>query len=104
MAEAPATRRLGRADERRGSGLLLLLLGVMALCSAVAVVQVKHRTRSATAELESLRQEQDRLDVEWAQLQLEEAAHSSHARIESIAREQLKMLEPRETVMAGAAP
>ena len=105
---APMTRRLPPRTAPAGGGLMLpLLLVIAALVSAVWVVQIKHGNRALTTEQSRLRDEADHLEVEWSQLQLEEAAHSSHARIEQIAREQLKMIEPRETVMVsgrGIAP
>lgn len=100
---APPTRRLPPRSSPAAGGLLApLFLALVAVASAVWVVQVKHGNRALTTEQSRLRDERDRLDVEWSQLQLEEAAHSSHARIEQIAREQLKMVEPRETVMVQA--
>ena len=39
------------------------------------------------------------MQMEWSQLQLEEAALSHHARIERAAREQLGMAEPRDYVI-----
>ncbi|MDP3859364.1 MAG: cell division protein FtsL [Stagnimonas sp.] len=100
---AALTRRLPPRKAPSGSGLMLpLLLAVAAMVSAVTVVQVKHGNRALTTEQSRLRELRDQLEVEWSQLQLEEAAHSSHARIEQIAREQLKMVEPRETVMVQA--
>lgn len=104
MSEPLTTRRIPRPVERSAGLLLPLLLSGTVIASAVAVVQIKHGTRGQTAELERLRLERDGLEIEWAQLELEEAAHSSHARIEAIARAQLKMIEPRETVMAGVKP
>lgn len=100
------TRRLGDRRAERPGLLLPLLLGIAAIFSALSVVQIKNDNRRLTNESTELRDEHDRLEVEWSQLQLEEAAHSSHSRIETIARKQLKMVEPRETVMvpAGRAP
>lgn len=103
MSDTAFTRRL--QERRQRPGLLLpLSLGVAVLASAVMVVQFKNDNRRLTNEGTQLRDERDRLDVEWSQLQLEEAAHSSHSRVETIARNQLKMVEPRETVMVPAAP
>lgn len=99
--ESEFTRRINARRARPGL-LLPLFLGVLALSSAVLVVQVKNDNRRLTNDSNKLRDERDRLDVEWSQLQLEEAAHSSHSRIETIARTQLKMVEPRETVMVPA--
>jgi len=95
-----------RFNDRRPQrpGLLVpLLLGTAVIGSAIAAIQIKNDNRRLTSESTQLRDERDRLEVEWSQLQLEEAAHSSHSRIETIARNQLKMVEPRETVMVSAA-
>jgi len=100
---ATPTRRLPPRKASAGPGLMApLFLATLAIVSAVAVVQVKHSNRSLINEQAQLREQRDQIEVEWSQLQLEEAAHSSHARIEQIAREQLKMVEPRETVMVSA--
>ncbi len=101
MSDSDFTRRLAARKPRPGL-LLPLSLGVAVLCSAVMVVQVKNDNRRLTNESTQLRDAKEALDVEWSQLQLEEAAHSSHSRIETIARNQLKMVEPRETVMVSA--
>ena len=109
MSESAFTRRLKARNARPGL-LLPLSLGIIALYSAVMVVQVKNDNRRLTTKSTQLRDARDALEVEWSQLQIEEAAHSSHSRIETIAREQLKMIEPRETVMvtrdagSGAQP
>ncbi len=101
MSESDFTRRLTARKPRPGL-LLPLSLGVAVLCSAVMVVKVKNDNRRLTNESTQLRDAKEALDVERSQLQLEEAAHSSHSRIETIARNQLKMVEPRETVMVPA--
>lgn len=103
------TRRLSERRVQRPGLLVPLLLTIAVIVSALWVVQIKNDNRRLTNEGNQLRDEHDRLEVEWSQLQLEEAAHSSHSRIETIARNQLKMVEPRETVMvpqatAGRAP
>lgn len=103
MSDSAFTRRL--QERRQRPGLLgPMALGAVVLVSAVWVVQVKNDNRRLTNESTQLRDERDRLDVEWSQLQLEEAAHSSHSRIETIARNQLQMVEPRETVMVPVRP
>lgn len=84
---------------RQSSLLLPLLLSVLVILSALAVVRVKHENRLLTTRLESLRREHDRLEMEWAQLQLEEAALAHHGRIEALARGQLGMSEPRDYVI-----
>jgi cell division protein FtsL len=82
----------------------LLVLAVIG--SALAVVRTKHQNRGLVNRLEGLRGEHERLDMEWAQLQLEEATLAHNARIDHVAREQLQMIDPRDyrIVNAGKAP
>lgn len=88
----------------RGSLMVPLLLIILVVVSALAVVRVKHENRAAVSELSRLGAEKERLEMEWAQLQLEEATLSHHARIEKVAREQLGMIEPREYAVVKAQP
>ena len=88
----------------RGSLMMPLFLIALVIVSSLAVVRVKHENRAAVTELSQLGAEQERLKMEWAQLQLEEATLSHHARIEKVAREQLGMVEPREYAVVKAKP
>lgn len=83
----------------RDGGLIPLLLVLALIVSALAVIRTKHENRTLVGELEGLRKEHDRLQVEWAQLQIEEATLGDHARVEQKAREQLGMIEPRDYVV-----
>lgn len=83
----------------RGSLLLPMGLLLAVVVSAVSVVGAKHENRALVSELDDLRRERERLEMEWAQLQLEEATLAHHARVERVAREQLKMEEPRHYVI-----
>lgn len=88
--------------ESHPRGLLLpLLLGVLVLASALSVIRVKHENRALTTDIERAREDRERLQMEWSQLQLEEAALSHHARIERAARETLGMAEPRDYVIVN---
>lgn len=84
--------------------MMPLLLVVLVIVSALAVVRIKHENRAAVTELNILSNEKERLEMEWAQLQLEEATLSHHARIEKVAREQIGMIEPREYAVVKAKP
>ncbi len=83
----------------RVSALLPLGLLLAVVVSALSVVGTKHENRALVSELDELRRERERLEMEWAQLQLEEATLAHHGRVERIAREQLKMVEPRHYVI-----
>lgn len=94
-----------RARALRPGGLTLpLFFGLAVLASSLAVVRVKHENRLLTTKIEKLRVEHDRLEMEWSQLQLEEAALAQHGRIDHIAREQLGMAEPSDYVVVDAGP
>ena len=74
--------------------LLAGLLSLAVVASAVGLVTVKHHSRRLFVESQELLREQDRLNVEWNMLQLEQAAWATHGRIEQVAREKLKMRMP----------
>jgi cell division protein FtsL len=89
---------------KRGLLMIPLTLIVAIVISALAVVSTKHENRQLISELETLRTERERLDMEWAQLQLEEATLANNNRVEHIAREQLGMTEPRDYVIVEGQP
>ncbi|WP_373506610.1 cell division protein FtsL [Thiocapsa sp.] len=76
---------------------LWLLIGLVlaVTLSAIAVVYTKYQTRIHFSQLQDLRAQRDAVDVEWNRLRLEEAALSTHVRVERKARDQLGMFNPR---------
>jgi cell division protein FtsL len=86
-----------RRDTGGGKGTLMLalVLGLCALGTGVAVVYVKYLTRMEFGVLQQVRVERDALDVQWGQLQIEEAALTSHTRVEDNARRKLDMYLPQ---------
>jgi cell division protein FtsL len=64
------------------------------LIFAVQVVLHQHQARRVFVDVQALEQERDRLNDEWGRLQLEQSTWATDARVESIARTQLHMLEP----------
>jgi cell division protein FtsL len=66
---------------RRSVWLLVALVFSVTL-SAVSVVYTKYQTRVHFGDLQNLRAQRDALDVEWNRLRLEEAALSTHVRVE----------------------
>ena len=71
----------------------ILLAAVVA--SAVAVVWTHHARRSLFVELEQLNARNDRLQVEWGKLQIEQSTWATNDRIERIAEEKLDLHIPR---------
>ncbi len=79
----------------------IALLVFACFLSALAKVYTVHSGRTAFSELQRLYTERDAMNIEWGQLQIEEAAWSTHSRIERIAVTQLSMRlpEPDEVVI-----
>ncbi|HET7306710.1 MAG TPA: cell division protein FtsL [Gammaproteobacteria bacterium] len=80
----------------RFSTLINAALVLALMVSAVAVISAVHRNRTLFAELQQLRQQRDKLNVEWGKLQLEESTWATHARIEQVARDKLGMRMPQK--------
>jgi len=74
--------------------VLLLAAGVTA--SGLWVTGAKHRARQLFVELEELNREQDRLQIDWGRLQIEQSTYATHPRIEALARERLHLTNPAD--------
>jgi len=84
----------------------LLLLAVLVLC-ALSLVTSRHQARKLFVELEREQAKARAYDTEFGQLQLEQSTWAMPARIEKIAREQLRMQVPgpaRIEVVPEGAP
>lgn len=90
-----STRALVATERRAWAVWLPLLLALGCIASGVAVVEVKHDSRSYTARLNALRVQRDQLKMEWAQLRLEQATLDRHGRIQRLAQKQFGMIEPQ---------
>jgi cell division protein FtsL len=73
--------------------LNLLLLAALAVC-ALALVTSQHQARKLYVELQKEQEIAKQLQVEWDQLQLEQSTWATHARVEKIAVQALKMRVP----------
>lgn len=80
---------------------LTLALGGALFASALAQVWAVHLNRVGFVALQALEAERDEMDIEWGRLQIEQAAWSTHARIEQVASERLGMRlpQPHEVVI-----
>jgi len=76
------------------SVLSVVVLGLAVVVSAIAVVEVKHQSRSLFVNLEAEYNERDRLNTEWSRLRLEQGALATHSRVERVARESLELRQP----------
>ena len=78
-------------------GLMLranVILLLIAVACGIGTVASNHRARKAFIEIEREQAHMRDLEVEWGQLQLEQSTWASHARVESIARDKLRMKAP----------
>jgi cell division protein FtsL len=74
----------------------VLVLAAAVVASGAWVVGAKHRARQLFIQLESLNREQDRLQIDWGRLQIEQSTWATHPRIEALARERLHLTEPAD--------
>ncbi len=74
---------------------LLVVMILAVLVSAVGVIEAKHQSRKRFVALQALEKVRDQMNVEWGQLQLEQGTWATHSRVERIAREKLRMVNPK---------
>ncbi|WP_407276203.1 cell division protein FtsL [Halothiobacillus sp. DCM-1] len=73
---------------------LLFILGLAVFVSALQVVDVAQRDRDVTRALSAERAAIAKLNVTYAELQLEEGALAAQGRVDRIARSRLNMQPP----------
>jgi cell division protein FtsL len=73
------------------SGKLNIVLAAMLVACALSVVNARYQARHLFIELERLQQQARQLDIDWAQLQLDQSTLGKNERIEQIARTELNM-------------
>jgi cell division protein FtsL len=71
-----------------------LVLLALVVASAVGLVTSRHKARKLFIELDREQSLVRQYETEWGQLQLEQSTWATPARIEKIAREQLRMQLP----------
>ncbi|MCP3906651.1 MAG: cell division protein FtsL [Oceanicoccus sp.] len=77
--------------------LLVLLLVVV---SALGVIYSSYKSRQLFSEVQQQNREAMRLEEDWGRLLLEQSTWASHARIERLAKSELKMVVPApETII-----
>lgn len=73
-------------------GRLNFVLTVLLVGSALSLINAQYQARSLFIELERAQAAAKQLEIEWAQLQLDQSTLAKHARIEANARRDLKMV------------
>ncbi len=106
------TRRVRRKAQNKGMAQLSILqwagitrfstLGLfvalsLVLVTGLSVVATSHENRFAFNELQELRDQANRLEVQWGQLLIEQSTFGVEGRIEQKALEQLQMEVPDST-------
>ncbi len=72
------------------NSLNLVLTALMVACG-LSLVNAQYQARHLFMELERTQSKARQLDIEWAQLQLDQSTLGKHERIEAIARRDLNM-------------
>ena len=73
------------------TGKLCVVLSALLVCCGLSLVNAQYQARHLFIELERTQSQARQLDIEWAQLQLDQSTLGKHARIEEIARRDLAM-------------
>jgi cell division protein FtsL len=81
------------------TGKLNVVLTVLLVGCALSVVNARYQARHLFIDQEKLVQQQRQLEIDWAQLQLDQSTLGKNERIEQIARSELNMapLSPART-------
>ena len=81
------------------SSKINIFLAALLVTCALALVNSQYKARNLFIELEKLQQQSRQLDIDWAQLQLDQSTLGKNERIEQIARTELNMtpLTPART-------
>ena len=81
------------------SGKINIVLSALLVTCALSLVNAQYQARNLFIELGKFEQQAKQLDIDWAQLQLDQSTLGKNARIEQIARTDLNMapLTPART-------
>jgi cell division protein FtsL len=74
--------------------VVMIVLWVGIIVSSLSVVYSTYDSRVKFNQLETLRREQNHLQVEWGQYLLEESTWAEYGRVEKLANEKLSMNMP----------
>ncbi|EIJ42952.1 cell division protein FtsL [Beggiatoa alba B18LD] len=85
---------------------LFVLLFTWLFAASIQLIVVRHQTRMLFAELQRLEKQRDELNIHWGRLQIEQTTYEQHERIESLAREKLRMFAPmgKDIVIVTSSP
>lgn len=87
----------------RGAPWVAVLLAAL-FVSSLAKVWVVHLNRTTFTAVQGAQALRDEMNIEWGRLQIEQAAWSTHARVEQIAAERLSMRVPDPEAVVIVTP
>lgn len=73
-------------------GRLSILFAFLLMISAISLVTARFQSRQLFVQVDRLQSKARELDTDWRRLQLERAELARNARIDGVAREDLKMV------------
>jgi cell division protein FtsL len=81
-------------------GRVCILVAIILMFSSLSLVTARYQARQLYDQLDRYRSNSRDLEIDWRRLQLDRAAESSNAKVDRLAREDLKMtgVTPERTV------
>lgn len=81
-------------------GRVCFLVAMVLMFSALSLVTARYQARQLYDQLDRYKAKSHELEIDWRRLQLDRAAESSNAKVDRLAREELKMtgIVPDRTV------
>ncbi len=81
-------------------GRVCILVAIVLMTSALSLVTARYEARQLYDQLDRYKAKSKELEIDWRRLQLDRAAESSHAKVDRLARDELKMtgIVPNRTV------
>lgn len=86
------------------SALWIAALLAALFVSSLAKVWVVHVNRTTFTAVQGAQALRDEMNIEWGRLQIEQAAWSTHARVEQVAAERLSMRVPDPDAVVIVTP
>ena len=81
-------------------GRVCILVAMVLMFSSLSLVTARYQARQLYNQLDRYKEKSQELEIDWRRLQLDRAAQSSNAKVDRLAREELKMtgIVPDRTV------
>ena len=83
---------------------MIVLLASLILLSGLSLVYFEQHSRKLIVEWQALRRHEAAIQLEWRQLRLEESTLTAEAKLDQVARQQLKLFIPSPEVVVYVMP